>query len=225
MRILIVEDEVRLAMALQQILTEAGYEAQAVHNGADGLNAALRQTFDLILLDVMLPERDGFSVAAELRRQQIKTPILMLTAKDSVPDKVLGLDSGADDYMTKPFAAEELLARIRALTRRQPAALPRDPSFGDITYRVGNASLLCGSKEVRLNFKESEIIKLLLASTQMILSKDEIIAKVWGYNSDTSDNNVEAYISFLRKKLHFLGSQVSIIAIKKQGYKLEYHPC
>ena len=225
MKVLIVEDEVRLAMALQQILTEAGYEVQTVYHGTDGLCAAMRQEYDLILLDVMLPGKDGFTIAAELRRQRIKTPILMLTAKDTVPDKVLGLDAGADDYMTKPFANEELLARIRALTRRQTSAVPEELSFGDLTYRTCNASLVCNGKEVRLNYKESEIIKLLLSYSQFILSKDEIIAKVWGYDSDTSDNNVEAYISFLRKKLHFLDSRVSIIAIKKQGYKLEFNPC
>lgn len=199
MRILIVEDEVRLAMALQQIVTEAGYEAQAIHNGAEALTAALHQEFDLILLDVMLPERDGFFIASELRRKRVRTPILMLTAKDTISDKVLGLDSGADDYMTKPFATDELLARIRALTRRHTAVQPQELSFCDLTYRAGNSSLRCGGKEVRLNYKESEIIKLLLANTEILLSKEEIISKVWGYNSDTSDNNVEAYISFLRK--------------------------
>ncbi len=225
MRILIVEDETRLAMALRQILTEQGYEARAVHHGGDGLNLALRQSFDLILLDVMLPGLDGFSIASELRRQRVRTPILMLTAKDTVPDKVLGLDSGADDYMTKPFDSDELLARVRALTRRQHAETPEELCFGDLTYRAGNASLLCGGKEIRLNYKEAGIIKLLMSYPQFILSKEEIINKVWGYDADTSDNNVEAYISFLRKKIHFLGSQVSIISIKKQGYKLENRSC
>lgn len=225
MRVLIVEDEVRLAMALQQILSEAGYKTYVVHDGMDAMDAALRKELNLIILDVMLPGRDGFAVAAELRRQRVFTPILMLTAKDTVSDKVLGLDSGADDYMTKPFDTDELLARVRALTRRQTTVAPVELSFGDVTYRAGNASLVCGSREIRLNYKEAEIIKLLMTYPQFLISKEEIISKVWGYNAETSDNNVEAYISFLRKKLHFVESQVSIIAIKKQGYKLEYHPC
>ena len=225
MRILIVEDESRLAMALQQILTEAGYETETAGDGNRALELALQGSFDLILLDVMLPGKDGIAVASELRRLHVQSPILMLTAKAATSDKVQGLDSGADDYMTKPFDTDELLARVRALTRRQPVSAPEEYSFGDLIYRPGSASLCCGSKSIRLNYKEAEIIKLLLSYHQGILSKDEIITKVWGYNSDTSDNNVEAYISFLRKKLNFLESRVSIIAIKKQGYKLEIPEC
>ena len=225
MKILIVEDEIRLASALQTILADAGYDTAIAADGLQALQEALRTGYDLILLDVMLPGKDGCAVASELRRLRVETPILMLTAKDSVQDKVLGLDSGADDYMTKPFDTDELLARIRALTRRQPLSTPEEFSFGDLTYRSGNACLCRGSKSVRLNFKEAEIIKLLMSYPQFILSKDEIISKVWGYDSDTSENNVEAYISFLRKKMNFLESKVSIIAIKKQGYKLEMEAC
>ena len=225
MRILIVEDETRLAMALQQILAEAGYETEAAYDGNKAIDLALTCHYDLILLDVMIPGKDGLTVASELRRLHVETPILMLTAKATVPDKVLGLDAGADDYMAKPFDNAELLARIRALTRRQSAQTPEKYAFGDLTYDTGSALLLCGTKSVRLNFKEAEIIKLLMRRHQTILSKDELITRVWGYNSDTSDNNVEAYISFLRKKIGFLQSNVSIIAIKKQGYKLEMPPC
>ena len=221
MRILIVEDETRLAMALSQILAEAGYETETAYDGNKALDLALANTYDLILLDVMIPGKDGLAVASELRRLHVQTPILMLTAKATVPDKVLGLDAGADDYMSKPFANAELLARIRALTRRQPMAVPERYAFGGLSYDPGSAMMLFGGKSVRLNYKEAEIIKLLLTNTHAILSKDEIITKVWGYNSDTSDNNVEAYISFLRKKLNFLEAKVAIIAIKKQGYKLE----
>ena len=225
MRILIAEDESRLAVALQQIMNDAGYEAAIARDGASALKAALQSPFDLILLDVMLPEMDGFEVAAELRRLRVQSPILMLTAKDSVSDKVHGLDSGADDYMTKPFATDELLARIRALTRRKPVAPPEDYSFGDLVYRPSAAVLCCGSRQIRLNYKESEIIKLFMSFPDSILSKDELISKVWGYNSETSENNVEAYISFLRKKLTFLESKVSIIAINKQGYRVEMKQC
>ena len=225
MRILIVEDESRLALALQKILADAGYESELAADGHQALQEALRTAYDLILLDVMLPGKDGLAVASELRQLRVVTPILMLTAKDSIQDKVLGLDAGADDYMTKPFDNDELLARIRALTRRQPVPAPPEYSFGDLVYRSGSANLCCGAKTVRLNYKEAEIIKLLMSFPQFILSKDELIAKVWGYDSDTPENNVEAYISFLRKKLNFLGSAVSIIAIKKQGYKLEMPEC
>lgn len=225
MHILIVEDEARLASALKKIFVDAGYDSTIAGDGDKALLEALRTSFDLILLDVMLPGKDGLTVAAELRRLRVQTPILMLTAKDSIADKVQGLDAGADDYLTKPFDNDELLARIRALTRRQPTAVPEDFSFGDLVYHSGNACLTCAAKSVRLNFKEAEIIKLLMRYPQFILSKEEIISKVWGYDSDTSENNVEAYISFLRKKLSFLESSVSIIAIKKQGYKLEISAC
>ena len=225
MHILIAEDEVRLASALREILSAAGYDSTIVHDGIEVLQQALRTDYDLILLDVMLPGKDGLSVAAELRHLHVQSPILMLTAKSTIADKVQGLDSGADDYMTKPFATEELLARIRALTRRQPVAEPSVFTFGDLTYNPGNACLCCDAKTVRLNFKEAEIIKLLMSYPMTIMSKEELIAKVWGYASDTSDNNVEAYISFLRKKLNFLSSNVSIVAIKKQGYKLECSQC
>jgi len=225
MHILIAEDEVRLASALQEILSAAGYDSTIVHDGIHALQQALRVDFDLILLDVMLPEKDGHAIASELRRLHVRSPILMLTAKSSVADKVQGLDAGADDYMTKPFDTEELLARIRALTRRQSVAEPVVFAFGDLTYNPGNACLICGTKSARLNFKEAEIIKLLMTYPDSIMSKEELISKVWGYASDTSDNNVEAYISFLRKKLAFLNSNVAIVAIKKKGYKLEYTPC
>ena len=208
-------------MALTQILNEAGYETETAYDGNTAMDLALSAAYDLILLDVMIPGKDGLAVASELRRLHVQSPILMLTAKATIPDKVSGLDAGADDYMAKPFDNNELLARIRALTRRQSLSVPKQYSFGGLTYDPGSAMLTSGSKSVRLNYKEAEIIKLLLTNTVSILSKDEIITRVWGYNSDTSDNNVEAYISFLRKKLNFLEATVAIIAIKQQGYKLE----
>ena len=223
MCILIAEDDQRLAQTLQQILSDAQYESVCVSDGNEALREALRQPYTLILLDVMLPNRSGFSVARELRRLRVQTPILMLTGLDSLANKVEGLDAGADDYMTKPFASEELLARIRALVRRGTIGKPDRLQFGDLNFHPNNASMSCGGQEIRLNYKEAEILKLLLATPQTIISKEELIHKVWGYASTTSDNNVEAYISFLRKKLHTIGSFVSIVAIKKQGYKLEYN--
>lgn len=223
MCILIAEDDHRLAQTLQQILSDARYETVCFSDGNDALREALRHPYTLILLDVMLPNRSGLSVAKELRRLRVQTPILMLTGLDSISNKVEGLDAGADDYMTKPFASEELLARIRALTRRGSTGQAEQLQFGDLYFHPGSASMSCGDQEIRLNYKEAEILKLLLASPQSIISKEELIHKVWGYASTTSDNNVEAYISFLRKKLHTIDSHVSIIAIKKQGYKLEYN--
>lgn len=225
MRILIVEDEKRLAQALKQILEEHHYMADTVFDGADGLDYGLSGIYDLIVLDVMLPKADGHTVAARLRESRINTPILMLTARDAITDKVAGLDSGADDYMTKPFDPAELLARVRALTRRQGEVLPDETAYGDIVFCADASVLRCGDKEARLNFKEAEILKLLLSRPALILSKEELINKVWGYDSDAGDGNVEAYMSFLRKKLFFVGSHISITSVKKQGYMLEAGQC
>ena len=162
MQVLIVEDEKHLARALKQILTEQKYMVDMVHDGNDGLDYALSGIYDVIILDVMLPYRDGFQIAYELRKQKIDTPILMLTAKDSVPDKVSGLNSGADDYMTKPFAPEELLARVKALTRRRGEVMLDETDFGDFNFNASTSELSKDSKSVHLNFKESEILHKML---------------------------------------------------------------
>lgn len=221
MQILIVEDEKRLADALYQILLEQKYMADVVYDGNDGLEYGLSGIYDLIILDIMLPYKDGFQVAYELRKNKIDTPILMLTAKDTVPDKVAGLEMGADDYMTKPFAPEELVARIKALTRRKGEVVIDKTSFDDFNFNASTSMLSKGTKSVHLNYKEAEILKLLLSKPDVIISKEEIITKVWGYDSDAGANNVEAYISFLRRKLHFVNSNSEIKSIKKMGYKLE----
>ena len=221
MQILIVEDEKRLANALKQILLEQKYMADVVHDGNEGLEYALSGIYDLIILDIMLPYKDGFQVAFELREKKIITPILILTAKDTIPDKVSGLNSGADDYMTKPFAPEELLARIKALTRRKGEVMLDETGYGDFTFNSSTNMLSKGTKSVHLNFKEAEILKLFIAAPDTIHSKDDIIVKVWGYDSDAGSNNVEAYISFLRRKLHFINSSTEIKAIKKMGYRME----
>lgn len=221
MQILIVEDEKRLADALYQILLEQKYMADVVYNGIDALEYGLSGIYDLIILDIMIPYKDGFEVAYELRKNKIDTPILMLTAKDTVPDKVTGLDKGADDYMTKPFAPEELVARIKALTRRKGEVVLDETSFDDFNFNASSNTLSKGAKSVHLNYKEAEILKLLLSKPDIIISKDEIITKVWGYDSDAGSNNVEAYISFLRKKLNFINSDTEIKSIKKMGYRLE----
>lgn len=221
MHILIVEDEKRLAEALKQILTEQKYIADVVFDGNDGLDYGLSGIYDLIILDVMLPYRDGFEIAEELRRRKVETPILMLTAKDAVSDKVTGLNQGADDYMTKPFAPEELLARIKALTRRRGEVILDETNCGDFTFNASTGMLSKGAKSIHLNFKEAEIMKLLIANRDTIISKEDILTKVWGYDSDAGSNNVEAYISFLRRKLHFIHSSTEIKTIKKVGYRLE----
>ncbi len=221
MQILIIEDEKRLADALYQILLEQKYMADVVYNGIDALEYGLSGIYDLIILDIMIPYKDGFEVAYELRKNKIDTPILMLTAKDTVPDKVTGLDKGADDYMTKPFAPEELIARIKALTRRKGEVVLDETSFDDFNFNASSNTLSKGTKSVHLNYKEAEILKLLLSKPDVIVSKDEIITKVWGYDSDAGSNNVEAYISFLRRKLNFINSDTEIKSIKKMGYRLE----
>lgn len=221
MQILIVEDEKRLADALKQILIEQKYMADVVYDGNDGLEYGKSGIYDLIILDIMLPYKDGFEVAFELRQSKINTPILMLTAKDTVPDKVSGLNCGADDYMTKPFAPEELIARIKALTRRKGEVVLDETSYGDFNFNASTNQLSKGIKSVHLNFKEAEILKLFLSKPEVIISKEEIITKVWGYESDAGSNNVEAYISFLRKKLHFINSDTEIKSVKKMGYRLE----
>ena len=221
MKILIVEDEKRLAQALSQIMKEAKYQTNIAYDGADGLELALYGSYDVIVLDVMLPKKDGFSIVKELRASKINTPVIMLTAKDEVGDKITGLDKGADDYMTKPFVPEELLARIRALSRRQGEVIVEELSFEDLSLDISNAELRCKDKNIHLSFKEFEIMKILMSSQKTIIGKEILITKVWGDDSDAEDNNVEAYISFLRKKLSFIGSKVSLTTIRKLGYKLE----
>ena len=222
MRILIVEDETRLAETLGQIMTEQRYQVDIVCDGADGLDYGLSGQYDVILLDVMLPKLDGLEVARRLRCAHISTPILMLTARDEIPDKIAGLDHGADDYMTKPFDTGELLARVRALTRRQGEVLGRSLDVYDLHLDLSTRTLSREGKSVRLGFKEFEVMRLLLANARAVLPKEDIITRVWGLESEAEDNNVEVYISFLRKKLAFLGSLVTIGTVRKVGYHLEY---
>ncbi len=221
MRVLIVEDEKRLAEALSQIMKEQHYVVDAVYDGEDGLAYALSVQYDVIVLDVMLPGRNGFDMVRALRANKVATPVLLLTARDELTDKVTGLDCGADDYMTKPFVPEELLARIRALARRQGDVVLEELKYHDLTLSISTRTLCCGQKSVRLGFKEFEVMHLLMANTGIILPKEDLILKVWGADSDAEDNNAEAYISFLRKKLCFLNARVQINTVRKVGYRLE----
>lgn len=221
MQILVVEDEKRLADALAQILIEKKYMVDIANDGADGLDYALSGIYDVIILDVMLPKLNGLQVVSEMRKNKIDTPVLMLTAKDQISDKVQGLDAGADDYMTKPFSPDELLARIRALTRRQGEVVLDELEFGSIKLNLSSCDLVCNENSVHLNFKEFEIMKILMQNTSIVTTKDDLIVKVWGYDSNAVDNNVEVYISFLRKKLEFIGADVEILSLRKIGYRLE----
>lgn len=215
------EDEVRLADALGEIMRGEKYMVDIVYDGRDGFEYALIGKYDVIVLDVMLPRMDGFTVVNQLRKKSIVTPIIMLTAKDSVEDKINGLDQGADDYMTKPFVPEELLARIRALTRRRGEVILEEMTYEDLKLNLSNCDLWSGVKNIHLSYKEFEIMKILMSNPGILVSKETLIVKVWGDDSNAEDNNVEAYISFLRKKLHLLRSNVSITTTRKVGYKLE----
>ena len=223
MRILIVEDETRLAETLRQLMEDQRYQADMVGAGADGVDYGLTGQYDLIILDVMLPKVDGFEVARRLRSAHISTPILMLTARDDISDKIGGLDCGADDYMTKPFDSGELMARVRALTRRQGEVLGDVLKVGDLSLECSSRLLRVGERSVRLGFKEFEVMRLLMVNSRAVVSKETLIAKIWGLDSEAEDNNVEVYISFLRKKLAYLGSRIAISTVRKVGYYLE-HP-
>jgi len=221
MRILVVEDEIRLADTLGEIIKEQKYTVDIVNDGEAGYDCALSGIYDVIVLDVMLPRMNGFDVVKELRRNKNQTPVILLTAKGEVADKVKGLDCGADDYLTKPFAPEELIARIRALSRRQGEVVMDELSLADLNLNLSAFTLECGNKSVRLGLKEFEVMRLLLSNLSNIITKEDMLLKIWGSESDAEDNNVEVYVSFLRKKLAFLGTAVNISTVRKVGYYLE----
>lgn len=224
MNILVVEDERNLADAICRILSDAGYNAEACYDGRSGLTSAESGLYDAIVLDVMLPRMSGIEIVHELRRQRIATPVLMLTARTTTSDKVEGLDAGADDYMTKPFESEELLARLRALTRRQGEVMLDELSFADLTLDLSTHDLRCGERSVHLSGKEFEVLRMLMGSTARVVSKQDLLTRVWGADGDTSENSVEAYVSFLRKKLSHLRSDVRITTLRMLGYRLEVIP-
>ena len=221
MRILIVEDEKPLADAIAQLLRDQHYDVDAVYDGKSGLDFALIGDYALIILDVMLPLMNGFDVVKALRQQKQSIPVLMLTAREATCDKITGLDCGADDYMTKPFDYNELFARVRALTRRVGEVVLEELSFGDLTLNLDQAELSCANKTVHLSYKEFAIMKQLMQYPSMTVSKETLIVNVWGSSSDAVENNVEVYISFLRKKLRFLDSHVKITTLRRLGYRLE----
>ena len=222
MRLLVIEDDRKLSLALGEILREAGFSPDFAYDGEEGLVRSQSAAYDAIILDVMLPQRDGFSVAQELRRKNVSTPILLLTARNSVRDKITGLDSGADDYMTKPFSPAELLAHLRALLRRQGQVIFESLTFGDLSLNLESHDLTCRETSIHLGFKEFSLARILMSNPNQVITKEQLITKVWGVDSSAMDNNVEAYISFLRKKFRFLGSHVGIESLRKTGYRLVF---
>ena len=222
MRILVVEDELHLAEALSHILKKNNYTVDVANDGEAGLDNALSGIYDVIVLDIMLPKMDGITVLETLRGEGFDTPVILLTAKGEISDKVRGLDSGADDYLAKPFNTEELLARIRALGRRRGEIVANTNmiSYGDITLNTSTLKLTSGANEISLTLKESELLEFLMLHKEMVCSKEQIIEKLWGFESDAEANHVEVYVSFLRKKLAFVHSKAAISTVRGVGYTL-----
>jgi len=222
MRLLLVEDEKRMAQALCEILRLEKYEVDHHANGLDGLAAIESSVYDIVILDVMLPGMNGYEIAKRARQKGIRTPILMLTAKSELDDKVTGLDSGADDYLTKPFMTKELLARLRALGRRSINTPDGTLTYGDISLDTNTSTLSCtrNGQSVRLSEKEYRILEYLISNSNQILTREQLAVKIWGFESEAEYNNVEVYMSFTRKKLAFVGARTEIKAVRGIGYEL-----
>ena len=221
MRVLIVEDEKYMARAVAEVLKKNHYSVDLAHDGEYGLDCALSGVYDMIVLDIMLPKLDGLAVLREIRKSHIDAPIILLTARGQVEDKVQGLDCGADDYLAKPFHTDELLARLRALSRRKPEFLPEALlTFGNVALSPHSLMLTAESGKAKLTLKESQLLELLIKNVNTVISKDSIIEKVWGYDAGAEDNHVEAHISLLRKKLSGVGSSCRIKTIRGAGYTL-----
>lgn len=222
MRLLVVEDEMQLADALTEILKRNKYFVDTVYDGIDGLDNALTGVYDCIILDIMLPGMNGIEILKNIRREKISTPVLLLTARSEVEDKINGLDCGADDYLTKPFVTGELLARVRALTRRKGEFADENKlSYSGLELNKNSCSIGCGGNDVKLSLKEYQIMELLMTNPKQILPKERIIEKIWGYDSDVEYNNIEVYISFLRKKLSVISAPIQIKTARGIGYFLE----
>lgn len=220
MKILVIEDEELLAEAIKNLLLEKGFEVETAFDGRTGEEYAELGIYDLIILDVMLPGMDGFQVAKTLRSRHCATPILMLTAKSDLEDRIDGLNAGADYYLTKPFDSRELLACVNALLRRQGNQV-NEMVYGNTVLDLASCTLICGEKSVRLSAREFDVCRFLMESGKNNLSKETLLVKVWGFQSNASENHVEVYVGFLRKKLRSIGSDVKIEAIRRQGYHLE----
>lgn len=223
MRILLVEDEKTLSAALCKMLRREHFEVDPVYTGTDGLDYALSGIYDAMILDVMLPEMDGFTVLRRLRQEKQRLPVLMLTARGGLEDRVQGLESGADYYLPKPFELPELLACLRAITRRGGEAPRMELSYGDIELLTSQGKLRCTAtgQEVKLGGKEYQLMELFLKNPGQIMPKELLTERVWGYESDAEYNNLEVYISFVRKKLNFVGAKTKIKVSRGLGYSLE----
>ena len=221
MKILIIEDEKRLAATIADLLCGAGYSTDIAGDGLKGLEAAKSKEYDALILDVMLPGMDGFTLLRKLREEKKDVPVLMLTARSTVEDRICGLDCGADYYLTKPFENKELLACLRTILRRRKVEEERKLEFCDIKLLPGTSSLQCGDHLLTLSARELEMMTLFLSNTNQYLSKECLISKIWGYDAEVGEGSVEAYVSFLRKKLHLLGSKTKIAVARGIGYRLE----
>ena len=225
MKILIVEDERLLADSLKTLLEKKGFQVEAVYDGETGEEYAQLGVYDLLILDVMMPKLDGYELARRVRASRCGVPILMLTARSALEDRVQGLNAGADYYLTKPFDSRELLACINALLRRQGSQVD-ELTLGNTALDLATGMLLQGEKSVRLSAREFDVMRALLQAGSANLSKESILARVWGYDSNATENHVEVYVGFLRKKLSSIGSNIRIVAIRRLGYHLEVEgPC
>lgn len=220
MKILIIEDEKLLADSIKTMLCSKGFEVDVCYDGENGADYALLGVYDLLILDVMMPGMNGYQVARQVRSQRCNTPILMLTARSGLEDRIEGLNAGADYYLTKPFDIRELLACINALLRRQGGQVD-EMVYGNTALDLSTSTLICGENSVRLSTREFDVMRLLMQTREKNLSKEVILARVWGYDSNAVENHVEVYVGFLRKKLASIGSNLRIEAIRRQGYHLE----
>ena len=222
MNILIIEDEYNLADAVAETLKNEKFNVCIKTNGEDGEDEALTENYDLILLDVMLPRKNGFEILKYLRQERIKTPIIMLTAKSEIDDKLNGLEHGADDYITKPFSMRELMARIKVVLKRSNNIEDTEIlEYGDLVLDLKNASLKCNNNEIQISGKELELLEQLLINKNQVLSKDKLLERIWGYESEAEYNNLAVYLTFIRRKLKLLNSKVNVKAVRDLGYRLE----
>ena len=220
MKILVIEDEKPLADSIRALLEKRGFDVECIYDGVTGAEYAQLGIYDLLILDVMMPGMDGFQLARSVRARRCATPILMLTARSGLEDRIQGLNAGADYYLTKPFDTRELLACINALLRRQGGQVD-ELTLGNTALELGSCTLVCGAQSVRLSAKEFDVMRFLLQARDSISPKETILAKVWGYDSNAVENHVEVYVGFLRKKLHSIGSNIRIEAVRRLGYRLE----